>query len=227
MEKSLTAFFSTPTQTSTALRGLSAVRGTGAKCSGVRNLNNVYGRSILEFVIRITCFITVDREGDSHTKATHFNNLHSMVHFCENVMECRRIQLLAYFGELNFNRNFCKDHPDVSCDNCAKPNVRIVFFLFASKNKSPCQVQPFEKSTFFMQQYQMKNVTEDVKKIVRFVQENCEKVGSRFGKTAQQNRLTLNMLVDIFIGTSHFSKCKKKKDTYLVTIKVSIHGFRV
>lgn len=53
---------------------------------------------------------------------------------------------------------------------------------------------------FCVQQYKMRNVTEDVKKIVRFVQENCEKVGSRFGKTAQQNRLTLNMLVDIFIG---------------------------
>lgn len=47
----------------------------------------------------------------------------------------------------------------------------------------------------------MRNVTEDVKRIVRFVQENCEKVGARFGKTAQQNRLTLNMLVDIFLGT--------------------------
>jgi len=46
----------------------------------------------------------------------------------------------------------------------------------------------------------MRNVTEDVKKIVRFAQENCEKVGSRFGRTAQQNRLTLNMLVDIFVG---------------------------
>uniref|UniRef100_A0A7N8XRY0 RecQ-like DNA helicase BLM n=1 Tax=Mastacembelus armatus TaxID=205130 RepID=A0A7N8XRY0_9TELE len=116
--------------------------------------------------------IIMDREGDRHTKATHYNNLHSMVHFCENVMECRRIQLLAYFGELKFNKSFCKDHPDVSCDNCAKPN-----------------------------EYKMRNVTEDVKKIVRFVQENCEKVGARFGKTAQQNRLTLNMLVDIFIGS--------------------------
>ncbi|XP_024138132.1 Bloom syndrome protein homolog isoform X2 [Oryzias melastigma] len=123
-------------------------------------------------VQRIKRIISMDREGDRYTKATHFNNLHSMVHFCENVMECRRIQLLAYFGELNFNRNFCKDHPDVSCDNCAKPN-----------------------------EYKLKNVTEDVKKIVRFVQENCEKVGSKFGKTAQQNRLTLNMLVDIFIGS--------------------------
>lgn len=69
-------------------------------------------------------FLSVDREGDSQTKATHYNNLHSMVHFCENSMECRRIQLLAYFGELKFNRSFCKEHADVSCDNCAKPNVR-------------------------------------------------------------------------------------------------------
>lgn len=51
-----------------------------------------------------------------------------------------------------------------------------------------------------MQQYKQRTVTDDVKKIVRFVQENCEKVGARFGKTPQQSRLTLNMLVDIFIG---------------------------
>lgn len=123
-------------------------------------------------VHRIKRIISMDREGDRHTKATHFNNLHSMVHFCENMMECRRIQLLAYFGEMKFNKSFCKEHPDVSCDNCAKPN-----------------------------QYKMRNVTEDVKKIVRFAQENCEKVGARFGRTSQQNRLTLNMLVDIFIGS--------------------------
>uniref|UniRef100_A0A3Q4AW50 RecQ-like DNA helicase BLM n=1 Tax=Mola mola TaxID=94237 RepID=A0A3Q4AW50_MOLML len=123
-------------------------------------------------VQRIKRIISMDREGDRHAKATHFNNLHSMVHFSENVMECRRIQLLAYFGELKFNKGFCKEHPDVSCDNCAKPN-----------------------------QYKMRNVTEDVKKIVRFAQEHCEKVGVRFGKTAQQNRLTMNMLVDIFIGS--------------------------
>ncbi|XP_056908776.1 recQ-like DNA helicase BLM isoform X1 [Takifugu flavidus] len=123
-------------------------------------------------VHRIKRIISMDREGDSQTKATHYNNLHSMVHFCENSMECRRIQLLAYFGELKFNRSFCKEHADVSCDNCAKPN-----------------------------QYKMRNVTEDVKKIVRFVQENCEKVGTRYGRTPQQNRLTLNMLVDIFIGS--------------------------
>ncbi|KAK5928051.1 hypothetical protein CgunFtcFv8_013144 [Champsocephalus gunnari] len=123
-------------------------------------------------VHRIKRILTMDKEGDRQAKATHMNNLHSMVHFCENMMECRRIQLLAYFGEMNFNRSFCKEHPGVSCDNCAKPN-----------------------------QYKVRNVSDDVKKIVRFVQENCEKVGQRFGRTAQQVRLTLNMLVDIFLGS--------------------------
>ncbi|XP_053282745.1 recQ-like DNA helicase BLM isoform X1 [Pleuronectes platessa] len=123
-------------------------------------------------VQRIKRILSMDREGDRHAKATHFNNLNSMVHFCENIMDCRRIQLLAYFGELNFNKSFCKEHPDVTCDNCSKPN-----------------------------QYKIRNVTEDVKKIVSFVQENCEKVGAKFGKTAKQNRLTLNMLVDIFLGS--------------------------
>ncbi|XP_061781212.1 recQ-like DNA helicase BLM isoform X2 [Nerophis lumbriciformis] len=123
-------------------------------------------------VHRIKRIIGMDREGDRNTKATHFNNLYCMVHFCENLMECRRIQLLAYFGEMKFNRSFCKDHPDVSCDNCARPT-----------------------------QYKMRNVTEDVKMIVSFVQENCEKVGARFGRKPQQSRLTLNMLVDIFVGS--------------------------
>uniref|UniRef100_A0A8C7F5S2 RecQ-like DNA helicase BLM n=1 Tax=Oncorhynchus kisutch TaxID=8019 RepID=A0A8C7F5S2_ONCKI len=122
-------------------------------------------------VIRIKRILTMDKDGNHHTKATHLNNLHSMVHFCENVMDCRRIQLLAYFGEHKFNPGFCKEHPDVICDNCARPN-----------------------------KYKARNVTEDVKKIVRFVQENCEKVGSRYSKSANQNRLTLNMLVDIFLG---------------------------
>ncbi|KAM4618598.1 recQ-like DNA helicase BLM [Polymixia lowei] len=123
-------------------------------------------------VIRIKRIIGMDKDGDRNTKATHFNNLHSMVHFCENVMDCRRIQLLSYFGEHKFKASFCKDHPEVICDNCAKPN-----------------------------QFKMRNVTEDVKKIVRFAQEHCEKVGARYSRTAQQNRLTLNMLVDIFLGS--------------------------
>ncbi|KAI5620353.1 Bloom syndrome protein isoform X2, partial [Silurus asotus] len=122
-------------------------------------------------VIRIKRLIAMDKEGNHQSKATHINNLHSMVHFCENVTECRRIQLLAYFGECTFNTDFCKQHAEVMCDNCARPH-----------------------------QYNARNVTEDVKKIVQFVQENCQKVGGRCARSYQQNRLTLNMLVDIFLG---------------------------
>lgn len=43
-------------------------------------------------------------------------------------------------------------------------------------------------------------MTDDVKKIVRFIQENCQKVGGKWTKSFQQNRLTMNMLVDIFLG---------------------------
>ncbi|KAJ8280978.1 hypothetical protein GJAV_G00061720 [Gymnothorax javanicus] len=123
-------------------------------------------------VIRIKRLISMDREGTHQSKLTHYNNLHSMVHFCENLMDCRRIQLLGYFGEHTFNPNFCKEHPEVMCDNCVRPN-----------------------------NYKVRNVTEDVKKIIRFVQDYCEKVGVRQRKSPQQSRLTLNMLVDIFLGS--------------------------
>ncbi|XP_056454234.1 recQ-like DNA helicase BLM isoform X1 [Gadus chalcogrammus] len=123
-------------------------------------------------VVRLKRLIMLDKEGNKHAKTTHFNNLHSMVNFCENLLECRRVQLLAYFGEIKFNASFCKDHPKVICDNCARPN-----------------------------QYKVRNVSEDAQKILRFVQDTCEKVGARFGRTGQQTRLTLNMLVDIFLGS--------------------------
>lgn len=171
--------------------------------SSEQMLNLPQCREVPEHSSSCLCFHlwTVDREGDGHSKATHYNNLHSMVHFCENAMECRRIQLLAYFGELKFNRSFCKEHTDVSCDNCARPNVGRPPRPFFPR--ICCRQNLFLIEWFWflcVQKYKLRNVTDDVKKIVRFVQENCEKVGSRFGKTSQQNRLTLNMLVDIFLG---------------------------
>lgn len=54
-----------------------------------------------------------------------------MVHYCENVVDCRRIQLLAYFGETNFNPNFCKDHPEVICDNCSRKKVEITSVIYS------------------------------------------------------------------------------------------------
>ncbi|XP_038623393.1 Bloom syndrome protein isoform X2 [Tachyglossus aculeatus] len=124
-------------------------------------------------VIRLKRLILMEKDGNSHTRQTHFNNLYSMVHYCENIAECRRIQLLSYFGENGFNPNFCKEHLDVACDNC-------------------CQKKD----------YKSRDVTEDVKNIVRFVQELDLLQGRRnMRNLTSPGRFTMNMLVDIFLGS--------------------------
>ncbi|KJE91661.1 DEAD/DEAH box helicase [Capsaspora owczarzaki ATCC 30864] len=54
-------------------------------------------------------------KGDSSAeqKRIHKDNLAKMIMYCENVVECRRVQQLAYFGE-KFDRALCKR----TCDNC-------------------------------------------------------------------------------------------------------------
>eukprot|EP00062_Callorhinchus_milii_P002136 gi/632938039/ref/XP_007903513.1/ PREDICTED: Bloom syndrome protein [Callorhinchus milii] len=121
-------------------------------------------------VTRIRRLIQMEKDGNQHTKQTHINNLYSMVHYCENMLECRRTQLLAYFGENGFDPKFCKANPDATCDNC----IRV-------------------------KSYKTINVTEVVKNIVRFVQEHCSNSGGRYSGQSS-TRLTLNMLVDIFLG---------------------------
>ncbi|KAM7152510.1 recQ-like DNA helicase BLM [Macrochelys suwanniensis] len=120
-------------------------------------------------VTRLRRLIQMEKDGNSQTRKTHFDNLYSMVHYCENVHECRRIQLLAYFGETGFNLNFCKEHPEVTCDNCCRKK-----------------------------DYKSRNVTDEVKSIIRFVQEHCGQMGRR---NAGSGRYTLNMMIDIFLGT--------------------------
>ncbi|XP_053769258.1 recQ-like DNA helicase BLM isoform X2 [Desmodus rotundus] len=126
-------------------------------------------------VTRLKRLILMEKDGNHHTRETHFNNLYSMVHYCENITECRRIQLLAYFGEIGFNPDFCKKHSDVSCDNCCKTKA-----------------------------YKTRDVTDDVKSIVRFVQEHSSSQGMRNTKHGGPcGRLTMNMLVDIFLGSKN------------------------
>ncbi|XP_025748801.1 recQ-like DNA helicase BLM isoform X2 [Callorhinus ursinus] len=126
-------------------------------------------------VIRLKRLLLMEKDGNHHTRETHFNNLYSMVHYCENITECRRIQLLAYFGENGFNPDFCKKYPDVSCDNCCKTK-----------------------------DYKTRDVTDDVKNIVRFVQEHSSLQGTRNkNHIGPSGRFTMNMLVDIFLGSKN------------------------
>ncbi|XP_047475252.1 Bloom syndrome protein homolog isoform X2 [Penaeus chinensis] len=65
---------------------------------------------------RLRKMIDMDRE-NWEAKKTHYDNLWRMVAYCENKMDCRRTQLLNYFGEI-FSREKCKMDRFTACDNC-------------------------------------------------------------------------------------------------------------
>jgi RecQ family ATP-dependent DNA helicase len=67
---------------------------------------NYADKKIIDFMIK-------NGDGDFDTKERQRNNLNRVVQFCENLIDCRRQQILAYFGE-SFDRAFCYG----SCDNC-------------------------------------------------------------------------------------------------------------
>lgn len=51
-----------------------------------------------------------------------------MVEFCENLTECRRAQVLAYFAE-TFTSEACKSIPTTACDNCLKTDDYKVIII--------------------------------------------------------------------------------------------------
>lgn len=59
----------------------------------------------------------VKAERLSHTQErVHMDNLYRMVQYCENMADCRRVQLLEYFAE-KFDPAQCKNG-NTPCDNC-------------------------------------------------------------------------------------------------------------
>jgi bloom syndrome protein len=47
----------------------------------------------------------------------HLDNLYRMSQYCDNRMDCRRSQILEYFGEI-FDRETCLKSEQTICDNC-------------------------------------------------------------------------------------------------------------
>ncbi|XP_076043264.1 Bloom syndrome helicase isoform X2 [Oratosquilla oratoria] len=74
---------------------------------------------------RLRKMIDMDKE-NWQARQTHYDNLWRMVAYCENKTDCRRSQLLEYFGEI-FDRSKCRAKRATACDNCREkePYVRI------------------------------------------------------------------------------------------------------
>ena len=60
----------------------------------------------------------VEGEGSQQQKDRQWRMLSHMIQYCENRSDCRRVQVLAYFGEM-----FSKEDCEHTCDNCSSDTV--------------------------------------------------------------------------------------------------------
>ncbi|VDI50828.1 bloom syndrome protein [Mytilus galloprovincialis] len=93
-------------------------------------------------VKRLRRIMDMDKNANWDSKKVHIDNLFRMVQYCENVADCRRAQLLHYFGEHDFDRETCDSFRGSICDNCVS------------------------KGSFTI-----RDVTEDVKEIIKAVKD--------------------------------------------------------
>ncbi|KAI0175550.1 hypothetical protein GGR52DRAFT_317537 [Hypoxylon sp. FL1284] len=70
-----------------------------------------------------------DGDGSEEQKERQRNMLNTVTAFCDNQSDCRRVEILRYFGE-SFNKQMCNK----SCDNCQNSEV------FEQKDFTECAV---------------------------------------------------------------------------------------
>lgn len=116
-------------------------------------------------VKRLRRIIEMDQTATYESKRVHIDNLFHMIQYCENVADCRRVQLLTYFGERGFDRTYCNQVKAAICDNCV------------------CK-----------DSFKLRDVTEDVKIIIRCVQDLTKGRNSDF---------TLIHFVEMFKGSKN------------------------
>ncbi|XP_046859996.1 Bloom syndrome protein-like isoform X3 [Xenia sp. Carnegie-2017] len=73
-------------------------------------------------VHRLKRLLSSDKTMNTTSLNVHMNNLYRVVQYCENITECRRLQLLEYFGETGFDPRECRDNHVTMCDNCSQVN---------------------------------------------------------------------------------------------------------
>ena len=79
---------------------------------------------------RVLC--AVDQNATYDSKRVHIDNLFRMVQYCENIADCRRAQVLHYFGEHHFSRERCNIVAGAICDNCSSKVVIFIMLHFVT-----------------------------------------------------------------------------------------------
>ena len=116
--------------------------------------------------------IESEKESSAETRKVHRDNLFRVVGYCENLTDCRRVQLLHYFGETKFDSADCAANESTVCDNCELSNDSAV-----------------------------RDCTAVSKLIVRGVKDVVHR-GELRRRSSIENKLTVNHFVDIFMVSS-------------------------
>ncbi|XP_071964609.1 uncharacterized protein [Antedon mediterranea] len=103
---------------------------------------------------------------------THLDNLYRMVQYCENETDCRRMQLLQYFGENDYSREKCRSKPETVCGNCES------------------QIE-----------YKAQDMTQHAKGIVEFARELEQASGPKRGRWPGGNQYTLIHFIEVYKGS--------------------------
>ncbi|XP_066269298.1 recQ-like DNA helicase BLM [Branchiostoma lanceolatum] len=127
--------------------------------------------------MRMQKLIHMDKEATYESRKVHMDNLLRMVQYCENESDCRRAQLLHYFGETDFNSENCTSDPRTTCDNCKSEGA-----------------------------FEMKDVTTEAKMVVEFVRSIGGNSGGGNNNGRRRwgvQGYTLLHVTDVFKGSSN------------------------
>ena len=139
--------------------------------------------------------IESDRESSFETRKVHMDNLYRVVQYCENITDCRRAQLLHYFGETDYDVNDCMKHEITTCDNC--------------RSKTHITVKDFSQIA---------------KVIVKSVS-NISHRGTwdyKMPLRKPSNRLTVNQYIDILMVSSSSSCISELRSKLIITISFTL-----
>ena len=93
-------------------------------------------------ILHVVAFLKDDESVDEKSKDGELVKLEPMVEYCLKKKDCRRIQLLTYFGGVDTEANLCKKNTETICDNCERDNVsKQLYFNLTSSTKPVCRCQ--------------------------------------------------------------------------------------
>ena len=134
--------------------------------------NFIKNRPTLISLVLLYRVIESDSETTPESKKVHMDNLYRVVQYCENVIDCRRAQLLHYFGETTFDAKDCINDEQTVCDNC--------------ESSDACTVRDCTAIS--------KLIVKGIKDVVHG--------GNDYRRSWLENNLTMNHFIDIFMVSS-------------------------